>query len=208
MGIKQGPGATLRLFSLGALLALASVSAHADTISLGFVSFDILIPGAPELPGVNAFSITNFTGSNSLSPDFPVATDLSFLGSSLTLAGDFNGTVNIGTVVPGSTSPAALEFPETTLFSSATFSANLSQTIFALSDGRTFQATDRALSVELLPFSGLNLSPSLDFAVITVEATEVRSAVPEPSYGYILCVAFVAAYLVRSPRRGRRPLGV
>lgn len=64
--------------------------AFADTINLGFVSFDAFIPGSSSSPGVNEFSINNFTGDpglggSALPSDFPIFTFLTIQGARLTL---------------------------------------------------------------------------------------------------------------------------
>lgn len=180
------------------ILLAAGGSVRGEIITVGFVSFDLLIPGGSGVPGVNAFSIGSFTGSNSLAPDFPVINDISFLNSSLMLVGDFTGTVNIGTVVPGSVTPASLEFPDTTAFLSATFSTTLSQTTFTLFDGRTLTASQSMISAQLLPSAGVTLTAGTDLVVLTVEAYD--ATVPEPSYGLVVSITLLICFVTRSRR--------
>jgi hypothetical protein len=172
-------------------LIFLTLQARADIIPIGLVSFDQLIPGDVGVPGINAFTIANFTGTNSLPPDFPVATDLSFLTTSLQLTGDFSGTIDTGDIPLGAASPASLDFPDTILFTSATFSGTLNITTFVLSDGRTFVASQPHFSASLLPSSPPDLAAGIDFAVINIDATESIQAVPEPSSCILVCFALL-----------------
>src|SRR5688500_3442859 len=112
-------------------LLLCSVATKGDSINLGFVSYDVLIAGDAESPGVNAFSISNFTGDPrtcwfSLAPDFPFYSSPFFTGASFTLTLDgLVSVVHLGDLGPGSFSSPSLEFPSIQLFSSAVFSATL-----------------------------------------------------------------------------------
>src|SRR5262249_33464672 len=70
--------------------------------------------------------------------------------------------------------------PDVTVFLSATFTAALNQSVFQLADGRRFAASSTAIGVTLTNAGGA-LAPG-DFAVLTVDATEVQpTAVPEPA---------------------------
>lgn len=185
-----------------AAAALWCLPACAATLNLGLVSFDVLIPGSPGSPGVNVFQIVNFTGDPSsggfaLPPDFPVFTSLTFTGGTLTMvSGGTPLVVPMGDVPPGPISPTSdLEFPETTLFSSAVFSASLSQASFLLQDGLSFVADSATISAALLPSAGSWLTAGSDLALITVEGR--ISDVPEPAAAAVFCAGLIGLHFVK-----------
>ena len=151
---------------------LAPVQVPGATINLGVISFDTVIPGDPQTPGVNAFNVTNLTGTFALPPDFPVVDPITFINSTANLLGT---TISIGDITPGSASLTALTFPDTQLFPFFTLVGSLSQTSFILADGTTFTATSNSVMASLRPSIGSTLTPGVDFAVITV------SDIPEPA---------------------------
>src|SRR5689334_22198339 len=58
-----------------AMALLFPVAALCDTVNIGFISYDVFIPGGAGTPGTNVFNISNFTGDPSsggfaLPPDF------------------------------------------------------------------------------------------------------------------------------------------
>jgi hypothetical protein len=182
------------------VVLLLPTLALGDTFNIGLISYDVLIPGDANTPGTNVFNISNFTGDPAsggfaLPPDFPVIDALTFLNSSLTL---MNGgsplVIPLGDLGPGVLSPTdPLQFPATSLFTGAIFTATLSQTSFLLSDGSTFVAGSSTISAAVLPSSGTSLAAGIDFAVITV------SNVPEPNSALLLGAA--AAILIGINRR-------
>ncbi len=160
-----------------------------DTVNIGLISFDVLIPGSTT-PGVNVFDISNFTGDPllagfALPPDFPVLDFLTFLSSSLTLTGSGSPLViPLGDLGPGALSPTdPVQFPDTSVFTGAVFTATLSQTSFLLADGSTFVAGSPAISATVLPSSGPSLVAGTDFAVLTVSSL---SNIPEPNNALLL----------------------
>ena len=156
-----------------ALLFSAAVC-PAGEISIGYLSFDILIAGAPGSPGVNTFTVGNLTGDplsggNDLPPTFPVLTPLTFQNSSLVLwSGGSSQTIQLGDIGPGFLSPFSLEFADTMLFTSADFSATLDSTNLQLDGGGGFTASSDAISAMLLPASGNSLVAGTDFTLIQV----------------------------------------
>jgi hypothetical protein len=103
------------------ILILLPATALCDTISVGLISYDVLIPANGNTPGVNVFNISNLTGDPSvggfaLPPDFPVLDSLTFL--SLTLAtGGPPQVIQLGNLGPGPLSPTDLvQLPDTSLF--------------------------------------------------------------------------------------------
>jgi hypothetical protein len=184
---SRGFRATLRGLLVAGLVCLGLVGSAAkadETINLGVVSFDTLNPGATD-----AFTLYNFTGSNSLPTDFPVVPDLTFLGATLTV---FDATAStttpnsVGDQTPGSSQLAVLASDS---YSEADFAATLSQTIFGLSDGTTFQADSDLVSVSLLPSSGSSLQADVDYAIISVNGSLVTPPVPEPPIWLLLMTA-------------------
>lgn len=181
-------------------VATFSPNAKASTLTVGLFSFDEFIGAAEGSPGVNVFTINDFTGSSSLPPDAPVVTPLTFDSVSVTLNGSQH--VSPGNAAPGTTLAPALEFLDTQVFTSATLQGTLSATTFELSDGTFFQASSSLFSVALLPSSGADLVAGVDFAVITVSGSPVLSSVPEPATEWLMLPTLLAvAYLARKRRK-------
>lgn len=202
----------IRSIALILVLGLLSSAApaFADSIlNLGVISFDVLIPGGPRSPGTNVFNISNLTGDPSgggfaLPPDFPAFTALTFLGSSITFTFADTSTqlISLGDIAPGSlTPPLSLQFPDTTIFLSASFNATLSATSIALFGGGSFGASPSITTV-LGPSSGPILVAGTDLAVIAADAV---SGVPEPGSGssVVLGLALVACLATLTARRRR-----
>jgi hypothetical protein len=181
-----------------ALLLSVPVAATATTLAIGVVTYDTFIPGPG---GTNAFFVSNLTGGFALPPDFPVATELVLQSPLMQWSGvagspfDFGG-VGIGA---GSHDPdLQLQFPDTDLFASAKFTATIDHSTFQLADGRFFAAVSTTVEAVLIDPTGL-LAPG-DFAVLTVDANEIRpQAVPEPGT-LTLVVTALAAFGARARR--------
>src|SRR5205823_5179063 len=96
--------------------------------------------------------------------------------------------VMLGAIGPGAlTPPNSIQFPGTTFFSSAVFSATLGSSGLLLADGTTF-AGNSLITTTLLPSAGSSLVAGSDFAVIY--ATSSVSTVVEPNSFSILMIAF------------------
>ncbi|MDX2149376.1 MAG: PEP-CTERM sorting domain-containing protein [Bryobacteraceae bacterium] len=179
-------------------LLLLPLSTLAATINIGLITFDPFLPG-PD--GTNIVNITNFTADFALPPDFPVLTPLTFLSGTLTLSNGEPLVIPLGDLAPGPlTLPGSLEFPDTATFSSALFTATLSQTSFLLSDGTTFQADSPAIVATLVPSEGPTLTPGIDFAVLSVTG-EVSTVIPEPASLLLLGTALATLAAARRIRR-------
>ncbi len=185
-------------------MLLAFGLAQAATIDVGVLSFDVLIPGAPGAPGVNGFTIGNYTGDPAsggfaLPPDFPVTDTLIFQQTAVTLTepGLTGLPVMLGDLAPGAEQPGSLQFADTTMITSALFAGMLSSTHFQLADGRTFTVTSPDLIATLLPSSGVDLTPGTDFTLISVSGT--FAAVSEP--GTYLTTALILGALLFYRRR-------
>ena len=178
---------------IGAFL-IAFAPASAETVAIGVLSFNTLIPGTPISPGINDFAIDNFTGSFALPQDFPATQPLVFLGSTLALdlTGGVHQTLNLGDLAPGSYTPTSAQFLDTTTFVSARLTATLSATTFLLANGSSFHADGPSISIFLLPSSGSTLSPDLDFAPIVVSGGS--AVAPEPESARLLAVTAVAIF--------------
>lgn len=179
------------------LLAVAT-AIQADTIEVGAISFDTLIPGSIDAPGVDDFSIFNLTGDFSVPPDFPVTDPLVFENSALVITevGGLQQTFNLGDLGPGAYSPDSVQFSSAIGFTSAIFTATLNSTTFGLWDSSIFGASSSELQVVLSPSSGDTLSADVDSAFITVTNT------PEPK-----TVSLVWIGLGLTVAIGRRHLG-
>lgn len=163
--------------------------ALADTINLGFVSFDGFIGGSSGSPGVNEFSINNFTGDpglggSALAPDFPAFTFVTFQNAQLTLDETSGPEVfNLGDLSAG-TALSDLITASTDILS-ATFTATLDHTVLSVGGGGTFTAASADVQAVLSPSSPPFLSTG-DFALITASGSQ--STIPEPSTGCLLLV--------------------
>jgi hypothetical protein len=183
------------------LTAMLAPTAAWASATLGVISYNTLIPGAPGSPGVNDFEIDNFTGSFALPPDFAVNTSLTFQNSSLTLTFQdrTQQTILLGDLTPGVYTPATVQFSSTIGIQSAVFTATLDETNFLLA-GDPVQALSQQTITELDEALNTGLSPDSDFAVISVATTS--SLAPEPSFTLLDLVAFGAiAYLTNLFRR-------
>lgn len=181
-------------------LLIATNSWANVVVNVGIISFDNLIPGSAGAPGVNVFDISNYTGDPSaggfaLPPDFPSFTGLTFSSSQLTLvSGGSSQTIDLGDIGPGPlTATGPIQFPDTTLFSSASFTATTVNLMITLSDG-TNVAGPFSIDALILPSSGPSLVAGTDFALIT--ATPV-TGVPEPSESGLLMLFAVVIIFCR-----------
>jgi len=163
--------------------------ALADSLNIGFISFDGFIPGSSGSPGVNEFSINNFTGDPSLGgsalpPDFPAFTFLTIQGAQLTVVEPSGNEVfPLGDVGPGTVISDFVTASTDIL--SAMLSGTISQTTLALSDGSSFTAESASIHATVFPLSPPFLNPT-DSALITVSNT--ATAIPEPATWCLLLV--------------------
>lgn len=179
----------LAFVSALAAAALFAPAARADiTIDLGFLSFDNVIPGAPGFPGVNGFSVYNFTGGFFLPPSFPSLTPVTFMDAMLDLSGPSPQNLSLGDLAPGAYDPFSLgtAFPDSTLFTSATFTVTLSATVLDLGGGNIFTADSAIVDVILSPSLPPDLTAGVDFSLIPVSG---QIATPEPASIVLLATA-------------------
>jgi hypothetical protein len=173
-------------FAVAVLVAFTRPAA-ADTTTIGLISFDQLVPGAPGTPGINGFTIYNFTGSNS-QPGTPDSS-ISFLNTSVTWDSGANTDV-VGTVDPGTFQFAGLQFPDSELITDALFQATLSTTTFTI-NGQTYLAASNAVTVDLLPSTPPDLQAGVDFALIDIQASPIATPTPEPGSLWLLVSSLV-----------------
>ena len=149
------------------------------------------------LPASISLIIVNFTGDPAASgfalpPDFPVLTFVTLQEATLL----FNGTgasITLPDIAPGQLdSGSAPQFSGDALFTSALFTATLSETTFLLDGGGIFTA-DPTLSAMLLPSSGPNLIAGTDVVVLQATGTLSGSETPEPGSAALIAVSIVAA---------------
>jgi hypothetical protein len=182
------------LLVLFVLSVMSAGAASADSVTVGVLSYDVNDPGTAVSVGIDAFTLYNGSGAFSLPPDLPVANDLTFLGAAVTPAG--LGASSFGDQGPGS---SQILFLDSDFFTSALFQATLSQTLFTLSDGTSFQADSNVLTAKLLPSNGTALVAGTDSVLLTVSGTPVVTTVPEPSS--LLLVAGALPLLLMATRR-------
>jgi hypothetical protein len=185
----------ITVFALACALGLYQSIGEAAEVSLGYLSFDQLIPGSPGNPGTNGFTIGNLTGDrtlggNDLPPTWPVITSATFENSSLELVladctQDCDQTFDLGDIDPQFFQSSDLQFPDTTAFASATFSAILDTTDFDLDGGGTFSAGTDQISALLVPSSGDSLIAGTDSVLISV-SDQASASTPEPSTFFLL----------------------
>lgn len=185
------------LFLAAGLILAAPQIVQADELTIGYFSFDNLIPAAPQFPGVNAFDVTNLTGDPSGTTNAATFTNASITLSDGTVIalGDIGGP-NYFVNVP------AAQFPDTENFSSAEFKATLDQTAFTLPGGGTFDASSASIDVILNPSPGNSfLQAGVDFVAINI--SNAPATVPEPSSLFVLMSGCLWAFC-RSRRVGRQ----
>jgi len=176
------------LRALAALIAIGCFShtASASTIKIGVLSFD-------DLSGIQTFDITNLTGANSLSPDYPVATPLTITVTGLTAAKNGGGTLtltgsafttdasgNVNCTAVGDASLGGCNFAAYDLLS-ATLTGTLSPTSGLTGLPAGFSGILSPFTVSLLPGAGNNLLTAGDFTDIEATLVADTSQVPEPS---------------------------
>lgn len=185
---NEGLRGFARLIVCTAILSSAQL-ARADTLNLGFISFDGFIPGSVDSPGVNEFSINNFTGDPGLGgfalpPDFPVFNFRTFKDAQLILQESTGPEVfALGDLGSGTATSDLVTASMDIL--SAQFSATLDQTTLQLADGSTFVAGSVLIQATLLPSSPPSLGTG-DFVLITASGTP--AAVPEPASVWLLVI--------------------
>lgn len=176
-----------RVLQLVALSIASALCADAGVVNIGYITYSNL--GS----GVNGFSIANLTGLSSLPPDFSVLDSIIITSPTLTLVSDsLTQTLNLSPIGEGTFTDASIQFPDTTVFLSATFAGSVPSS-FLLADNSTFVPAITSFSVTFLP----------DAALETTELISVTSAVtasvPEPAT--TLGVGFALALLAFVRRR-------
>lgn len=200
--------ALVPLLLLACVLAPAATgTAHAASIALGVVSFDVFVPGDGDAAGVGAIDIFGLTGDPAaggfaLDPDFPSYTPVTLLDALLTLIVDGTEHVlHLGDIGPGLFDPAhALLFPDTASISSLTLSATLSTTMLTLAGGTLFLVDSPMLLLTMLPSSGGAFVPGLDAILISVSGGR-PPAVPEPGVPALLAIGIAGVGYSTSRRR-------
>ena len=105
----------------------------------------------------------------------------------------------LGDIDPGISNPVELQFPDTDIFSSATFSATLDTLTLDLDGGGSITLFSPTIEAALLPSAGGDLVPGTDFVLLTV--SDELPAVPEPSSYILFATAIVATFRLRRHRR-------
>jgi len=181
---------------------LIVLPALATTVNVGTLSYDTFIPASNVSPGVDAFNLSNLTGSFDLAPDFPVTDSLTFEAATLTLTlTDLSQEVfTLGDIGPGFLldmgGNPVVQVSGDQSFISAEFTATLFPLTFGLSDGTLFTAASSSIDVQLLPSTGSTLTADVDQTTIGVTEA-VQSTVPEPATGGIVFAFMTLAWWSR-----------
>ncbi len=191
-----------RLLGILSVCAGCAAPAVATSIPMGFVSWDITIPGS-----TGQFDIVNLSGANSSVPDWLVTSSLTlsslsltvhFTGGGTTVFGPSYFTPNLdglsfdgGDIAIGGSNPLPTDATLTGAFSTTSVTV----------DGLGAVTILPTFSVAILPSVGATLSDG-DYAVIQVETTGGGGTTPEPSS--LLLVALAAA-LAMKWSTARRP---
>jgi hypothetical protein len=167
---------------------------RADDVPIGYISYDMY------QPGLDSFSIYNFTGDAALPPDFNVVTPLNILNATLVLTGPSASAspISLGTIGPGpllddmGNPLLSLQFDSLSTFTSATLMGTLDTTNVLMADNTTSQLNPN-IFFTLYPSSGNSLQAGVDFGIIYAGVPVV--GVPEPSV-FLLILSGFAAFLV------------
>jgi uncharacterized OsmC-like protein len=196
-----------RLLGIAAACAVCASSALAASIPLGFVSWDVSIPGS-----TGRFDISNLSGGNAAPPDFPITTALSlsslsltvnFLGGGTTVYGSSYFSLNLdgfsfdgADIAIGGGNPLPIDATLTGTFS--TTSITVDSVVGAVTILPTFSAS-------ILPSAGNTTLGNGDFGLINVETTTgTGGTTPEPSS---LLLAGLAVALAVKWSAVKRPQG-
>jgi hypothetical protein len=181
------PGRRVRRFTTQALLitalaGLAATVARADTEIVGELSFDTLNSGVTD-----AFTVRNFTGDDNLG-FFPVMDNVDFEGITIAYTDSTTSTTTSAALPDLSPDQVSnqLAVSASDMYSQAVFQATLSQTIFTLSDGTTFQADSSTVTFTLSPSTPPSLQADTDLELISVSGSLITPPAPEPPVWLLL----------------------
>jgi hypothetical protein len=177
------------------LIVLFSLTASADSLAAGYISYDVTVPGSSA-----EFDIFNGTGANSSGDaTFPITTAVSL--SSLSLTIDFSdGSSTVEGASYFTLAPDGLSFDGTPIGiggaspqpTEAILTGVFSPTTVTMFDG-TVETITAAFSATVLPSSPPDLGDG-DLAVIYATTSTTTSTVPEPGslvlLGTILAIMF------------------
>jgi hypothetical protein len=200
------------LLVAGLLFLAAPASAEPFSLGIGAFTFDPFVAddAVPGDPGTTAFTVWNFTGPFALFDDFPILDSLTFDQLSLTVDdGSSTQVFKIDDLGPGSTTSLEtgaplfeLQFPDTTIFTSAILEGHFAASTYLLGGtetGSLFTPYSSSFSVGLLgPIPG-------DGVAIVVEGNIQR--VPEPGTLALIGVGFATLGACRRSIGARRRRG-
>ncbi len=200
-----------RLLGACSLCVVFASSALAAPIALGYISWDVNIPGS-----VGKFDIANFSGGNSFAPDFPISTPLSLSSLSLTVHFSGGGTTVFGSsyftlsldglsfdggdIAIGGANPLPTDATLTGAFSTTTINVI----------GLGTQTINPTFSATILPSAGTTLS-DFDLALINVETIPTGpggGTAPEPSSLLLAGLAIALAAKCTTSKRSQGAMPV
>ncbi len=172
-------------------------AAFADPIAVGTLDFDTVIPGDGQV-GTNAFFTVNLTGNG---VDF-LPTPATFTNATLTLNPTAGAAIQyfISSLDSGQSFPSDM-FPDTALFSSASFTG-------------TLQDLNWTLSALLLPVGNSTALSAGQFAIIYADGgspdsnqSDPVNSVPEPATLALMSMGLAGAAARRARSRRSQNLG-
>lgn len=190
------------LMAAATAVALGGVCS-AGQLAVGVLSFEIVVPDAPNSPGVVGLSILNLTGDpllggSAIPPDFRIYSELTLQNVLISvLLSSGTQDIPLPDLPPGTHTPPELQFASTVEIQSITLQALLNAVDVALDDGSPATIQSAAVLSTLGPSSGIYLQAGIDLQTVQVEAQIQTTPIPEPGAVWLCGSGLVAFGLLR-----------